>query len=573
MLLKDSGSDQTVALTLPSSEAQWEKFNPSTSSINTQSNPVFPNDTKISVASILGGFGMALALCVLHHLLLSYLHGQNIDHFSQFWIKNASNGFASVFSVCLAFSMHCALTQVKWRIARKNPIPLGCLDSLFAMPSPLALLGSFLSPCRPLFFPILTSIIIQALLIVGILAPNALEIAPSTPVTRNIQVPTLDFSKGPLTSLTMALGVSYTNVSSSWEQIINMITLNPPEVNWEMPRKCGAACSFQIEYQAPSLDCRDIGPEEYVLSPGNIMDKDHAWVYQANSTLYPSPAVSRGEWDIGQKYDLSIQYANLSDENMLHSQRGGGVYCHFRNATYTASFDFTSSYQRAKTSIVSYGSILGGRHDCLTYDLPSDEQDACMKNGINTRATCQVFAAAFQGYIGYDEAVMSGEIHSPGFVGMAGNMALVQTMFHYASISGPPFGEFEPLVPDLGKALVDTFSNLTLGLMPHRTEKTTVTALVWDGEQVWGYTVWLLWAVYAPALLLALPVMIAGLFSIRSNGVAMEDSFSTFLLATRNPELDHVCAKVAEPKRLQHVRLLYQRKGTFMVESKRESSD
>ncbi|KIM25959.1 hypothetical protein M408DRAFT_202900 [Serendipita vermifera MAFF 305830] len=73
----------------------------------------FPNRTNVSLLTITLGFVLALLLAITHHLFLSYLHGRDIGNFSQFWVKNASNGFANVFSICMAYAATRALLQTK----------------------------------------------------------------------------------------------------------------------------------------------------------------------------------------------------------------------------------------------------------------------------------------------------------------------------------------------------------------------------------------------------------------------------------------------------------------------------
>ena len=75
-------------------------------------NQLFPDSvTYLSIASILGGLIISAVLAAGHHLFLSFLHNRNIDSFSQFWVKGVSNGFATLFSVCLGFGATSALTQ------------------------------------------------------------------------------------------------------------------------------------------------------------------------------------------------------------------------------------------------------------------------------------------------------------------------------------------------------------------------------------------------------------------------------------------------------------------------------
>ena len=122
------------------------------------------------------------------------------------------------------------------------------LDSLFALPKPTALLAVLLHLSRPLLLPIFASILIQALVIVSVLAPNALTTVTTDHVPRKINVPTLDFSKEQITSIDMSSGSYYTNTSSSWTGLIASLMLNLPTINWPTPGGCGVACNFEFRY-------------------------------------------------------------------------------------------------------------------------------------------------------------------------------------------------------------------------------------------------------------------------------------------------------------------------------------
>lgn len=407
---------------------------------------------------------------------------------------------------------------------------------------------------------------------------------PSDPVSRDIQIPMLNLTNGPITSIEQGPLGFYTNVSSSLKQTINSIMTTSPEASWTPPDGCGAACSFEFEYDAPALDCRPTTLDEYRLSPGILMIQDHKWVYEANSTLSPNlpiyPTVitiplPAFRWDTEGPYDLSINYAVLKPGSNLVSQVGGGAYCTFRNATYRASFTYVNNTQSISTSILSYGNVLGRQHDCRPF-VTAPTPPTCWIRAVNTRAICDAFASALQGHIGYgDTATVGGNVQSSFTTGGVSNVAFVQTIFDITVSYENVAALFKLSVPDLSKALVDSFSNITLSLIPYRRETTssssmrsiiTVKATVWDGTNVWHYTTWTLWIIYLPALLLALPIIIGGIKSILSeNGMAVEDAFSTMLLATRNPRLDEACVHAERFEDLQRVRLLRRKGCSFVV--------
>ena len=118
---------------------------------------------------------------------------------------------------------------------------------------------------------------IQALVIVNVLAPNALTISLSDPVIRDIQVPTLNLSSteveyDPIAAVDGIPSIPVNlfadvRVVPKWEAILQSILLYPPETNWDIPEGCGTACYFEMEYNGPALQCRDIIPGEYHLDP------------------------------------------------------------------------------------------------------------------------------------------------------------------------------------------------------------------------------------------------------------------------------------------------------------------
>lgn len=60
---------------------------------------------------ILGLWLVGVIAAVGHHLLLHFLDGRNVEEFSQFWIKNASNAFGTVVQFLFATSIAYSLSQ------------------------------------------------------------------------------------------------------------------------------------------------------------------------------------------------------------------------------------------------------------------------------------------------------------------------------------------------------------------------------------------------------------------------------------------------------------------------------
>ena len=274
-----------------------------------------------------------------------------------------------LFVYCVVVNQGCQ----KWHVASRKALQIGILDNLFALPSPFALFGSVrLSPSL-LIRPIGVSVFIHALLIVNILAPNALTIGLSEPVTKEIQVPTLDMGS----VIGAILAWQHAPVSSPFpfplnltptsQLIMNSILLHP-EIKWNVPQGCESTCDFELEYDGVALQCHDMAVNTNRPRDCEITGSEMALVYSANVT--GPPIFDPAEAD--PPYGLTINYAEIyrgegegrcGTENVtVHP--AGGVDCQLRNATYQTTFSFGNGVQRIDTSIKRtkisslYGAVL-----------------------------------------------------------------------------------------------------------------------------------------------------------------------------------------------------------------------
>jgi hypothetical protein len=428
------------------------------------------------------------------------------------------------------------------------------IDNLFALPAPLALLKTLIHPRDFMFFPIFSSILIHALLLVNVLASGALTVAPSEQVSRDMKIPIFNltsqaqFAAGTLDPI-RRLSLESLHLTTMGEERINSVLLDLPEVTWDIPQDCGLKCTFYFEYNAPGLKCHDVIPDGSQGPP--LPDLDYT-VYQANSNLYPrnmTASPSQGI-DVDSPYDLSINYTGITNAfspNMTFSPTAG-TYCRFYQAIYNASFDLNSnsSTQRASTSIISYGDYLSWG------ETPAIVPFYVTHGEPNLWAICYAFALAFQGNF----SIFDGGDIAP-------NQPVLASIFNIDTA----IGSFELATPDLSQTLVELFSNLTLGLISTRGGKDPViaNATIWGGSNIWIYTSWVLWAVYLPALILAIAVALYGLYTIHVSGIAMDDKFSSFLLATQNVKLYEMCGDAADFEELQNLQLIHHKKGTFHV--------
>jgi hypothetical protein len=95
---------------------------------------------------------------------------------------------------------------------------------------------------------------------------------------------------------------------------------------------------------------------------------------------------------------------------------------------------------------------------------------------------------------------------------------------------------FDLAVRDLSSALEGMFGNVTLALIAARTDTANVDVKFF-GNNVWQHDAWLLWAIYAPTLIIFGVFAAHGLWCIKQEG-AVDSTFSNFLVSTRGEDID-----------------------------------
>jgi hypothetical protein len=121
---RNKDMDKVSGLNLDTLMEKTLRFNPIHSHFDVESEPfmskrlhedksLIPSDLPNSWAKgiMITAFLTAILLSASHHLFLSYLNGQEVSLFSQFWMKNISNGFAQATTLCLQLVVACSLTQ------------------------------------------------------------------------------------------------------------------------------------------------------------------------------------------------------------------------------------------------------------------------------------------------------------------------------------------------------------------------------------------------------------------------------------------------------------------------------
>lgn len=125
--------------------------------------------------------------------------------------------------------------------------------------------------------------------------------------------------------------------------------------------------------------------------------------------------------------------------------------------------------------------------------------------------------------------------------------------------------DFSLNYPRLGGALVSLFTNLTLATMIERNATVGAVMNSFPSHSVWTYDPASLWLTYGSAILVSVLAAICGLWMMKSNEEAMDQTFSQYMLATRDGSISTLCSRTAKHKKLLEVPLKFNRDKTFVV--------
>ncbi|KAG8822379.1 hypothetical protein FRC17_009574 [Serendipita sp. 399] len=510
------------------------------------------SETHWRILLIVGGLLVALGIAAGHHFYLSSVANRDLRlSRSQFWVRAINNLLSHVVAITLVIICTYSTLQAVWYTASSRPNSILTLNRLFSLPTAGGIWGLFQPPYSiHLFPPLLLAISVQALVLVTVLAPNALSAGQGPSNLVDIKAPTLDLSETEMT-LHQPNQTMDAPIAPRWEQILSAVMTAPPTTYWRIPQGCGAACSYGLTYSAPGLDCRDL--EESEITIGRIrMDYNALCIgnnmtfYQGNTGFVPGNIPSVGDGT----YRLFIQYMPGDARTMVwddapcpfasHPPRGAT--CTVRETEYQMIYHLSNNIQTVSSSVTRYG------------DLLTDNNTTTVA-ALNGRALSRIFSTAFLGDIQYRSLLP---------VTNLSNELAVRRVFTFQE--SPINFNLTNENFTLKEVLVDLFANMTMGLMAFRTENVTVQALVWDGSIVWKYDRHTLLLIYGAALVSSSLASLYGMFCLWRNEGAIDPTFATFLLTvTRTEYLYKHFKTIQDMKEVEETKLQFSSKDESFI--------
>ncbi len=105
------------------------------------------------------------------------------------------------------------------------------------------------------------ALLLQALTLISILAPNTLEVGSGSPRNEIISILTVSFGNGDAWTTGSMTNCTFT-MTITWERFLSCSFQSDSLIGWNVPAGCGSACNYTIEYAAPALQSSDISQDK-----------------------------------------------------------------------------------------------------------------------------------------------------------------------------------------------------------------------------------------------------------------------------------------------------------------------
>ncbi|TLD13316.1 uncharacterized protein PgNI_02991 [Pyricularia grisea] len=468
------------------------------------------------------GVGSALG----HHLYYRSLDEREVSsEQEQQWAIRIGTGLAFSAKVALVASVVLAYTQRLWVTVRKRSLTLQNLDDAFSLPtSPLSFFSAPLLKKGKVLY--LLAICIWTIPFVALITPATLSVRAgvlrttepaSVPIPLWLNETTNDssywahwggvgYQTGPSVALSHLVLTAATSMS--------IIPFKAPLLN----------ASFALEFPGPALRCTNLSTVVAAnATMGRLWNRTmyekthHTIIYKANTTekerLYNHIFISVGGFNSPSQYSCSLY-----------------------NSTYKVQFTFRDGVQSTvfdRPTIPSSASPLNIKGLYWTDFAPSELAYMSIFEAISTRLLVAHLSIGSTGVLNGDDT--SGIL-----------LTSVAACSEFPTISSDALlaNQTEPWMCPSGsvaRTVEELWHNVTISTLGSRVfgrKRSSVQADVERTRNFYSYNTVFLWQAYSVAIAAALVCVVVGMHSYVANGYSASNSFSTILLATRNPDLD-----------------------------------
>ncbi|KAJ6484470.1 hypothetical protein C8R47DRAFT_1131480 [Mycena vitilis] len=379
--------------------------------------------------------------------------------------------------------------------------------------------------------------------IITILAPSLNSSSVNTMI-RTLAVPTLNTTTDAVQNdVYLSESGGYGTITEMWAALAAIISATP--VGWPMPDGCSPQCSYYFTYAAPAVRCTDLQPDE--------IDDGVQDIYRFVSRTFQDPpaayllaydALSVGAGYQSSPYSWTLAYVPFLASNVVDGAliSASGSVCVFYNATHLAHTHYFNGTQESSVTVTEFHEPLNTTYEQGGFALDWLANSTQFERG-------PMFLPGIGGQIHLLAMADSISAHLNGFLKIDGHFGTLTTttlltetnIFEPYDVealaqvhSANPRMNTTASVTNVSQALQDLVANVTLGFVNLLAGNTTLDALVESADLVYVYNRKTLIATYLAAFVVLAAMNAVGVFCIIKNGGSSTNSFSRFLLATRN---------------------------------------
>ncbi|KAJ7261552.1 hypothetical protein C8J57DRAFT_1634612 [Mycena rebaudengoi] len=484
----------------------------------------------------------AAALAIGHHLFNASLNGRIVPSTgsssglhgvqSQAGASAIGTTFAFLVSALLGVSAGTAFLQCAWRLVRQRSFTVAGLDALWSSPyNPLAFLSiDFWKTGRGV---VGIAALAWVFPLVVTFTPGTLSVETQiNTVSEKCMVQTYDL--GSSTALHEELGnalQSYTQPSVLANRTVAATLFGGQPFSPTSP--CSGNCSYLLSVNAPSFSCSLGVQNSSALTWTSI--NIYTPLYVAD-TFDASPSLNPySGWDSVGHYADYRAYIPVSIGDTI--PRGTNFTCITYNSTYYLNYTFLGSIphvsvdQIVRDKPASQMSPPTTAGENATFNGASGTHSAWFNATTNTYA----LVSSMYNYI-IGRAIMESTQERAQFVYAPASLSVTQT--HLVSSANSKGDIAWADVPSVIESLLQ---NITLSLLTVDPSQTTnTTCLSMNLVPHFAYNARRLWLVYGSGLGLSLLCAVVGVAALFQNEFGATGSFSDFLAATRNAELNDI---------------------------------
>ncbi|CAG8909080.1 unnamed protein product [Penicillium egyptiacum] len=494
-------------------------------------------------------------ISVGHHFYYRSLDNTLVNSVDQqTWAIRIGTGFAFLNKTFLASAVGIAAAQEIWATLRRKSVKLSAIDGMFdILTNPI----SFLIPDLWMYAKTLTLLAIISWLIplAAVVTPATLSIRllPTSNITQ-LRVPTVNFTDsfwrpwvtwegaGSIGSPSPDISRMFTATSSSAE----ILPVPAPFPN----------SSYTLEFWGPSYKCQRLSEAIVEMQGMNFtdhldMDAQYSslqklWEHEIGNSTNLTRVVYSGAAPSALNNTLFVYAAGANPLWNDNATQPTELVCQLWNTSYVVALNFTNGIRTlipVSTELVAPAnwSSNAGSHITIQKQEPTVNGGYYVTNMLFSGLIQRTLVLSASGELG--NFLPSGLPFTTMSIMQTGLFACPElwnsSYYQGLGIEGDRSTAF-CRNKTLARALEDLSHNFTYSLLSLNAANTSVPVMSSSPQNFYTYDSRNLLAVYMAALGVTVACVAIGFLALRENGVSQNVSFSSMLLTTRNPELDHL---------------------------------